>query len=189
MRSGTACFLAYPSLFVALLTFGTRPARAASPRIVSLTKIWDAAEHSAFTDLIRFQDKWWCTFREAKGHGASVGKVRVIVSSEGDDWQSAALLEEEEIDLRDPKLSITPNGRLMLIMGGIVYDGSTYVTRAPRVTFSSDGREWTAPRKLLAEDHWLWRVTWHNERAYSVSKLGEGRDPRRGMLYSSTDGI
>jgi hypothetical protein len=41
----------------------------------------------------------------------------------------------------------------------------------------------------LAEDHWLWRVTWHKDWAWSVSKLGEGGDPRRAMLYRSRDGL
>jgi hypothetical protein len=163
---------------------------AAEPKIVSVKKIWDRGEHNAFTDLIRFRDRWWCTFREAKAHGKSLGKVRVIVSEDGDNWTSAALVEQAGIDLRDPKLSIMPDGRLMLIMGGIVYTaGTPYGTRAPRIAFSRDGRKWTEPRKLLAEDHWLWRVTWRDGWAWSVSKLGEGRDPRRGLLYRSRDGL
>lgn len=166
------------------------PLVAAEPKLVSVKKIWDRGEHNAFTDLIRFGDRWWCTFREAKDHGPSIGKVRVIVSDDGDAWESAALLGSTAgIDLRDPKLSIMPDGRLMLIAGGSVYEGDVYRTRAPRVSFSQDGRQWTEPEKLLAEDHWLWRATWHDGWAYAVSKLGEGRNPRRGMLYRSRDGL
>ncbi|MEO2045298.1 MAG: exo-alpha-sialidase [Pirellulales bacterium] len=162
---------------------------AAEPEIVSVEKIWDRGEHNAFTDLIRFRDRWWCTFREAEDHGPSLGKVRVIFSEDGQAWRSAALVEQEGVDLRDPKLSIMADGQLMLIMGGSVYDSSNFGTRSPRVAFSKDGAQWTAPKKLLAEDHWLWRVTWHEGKAWSVSKLGEGRDPRRGMLYCSHDGL
>jgi hypothetical protein len=159
-------------------------------KIISVKRIWSRGEHNAFTDLIRFDDYWWCTFREAKAHGESIGKVRVIMSEDGDSWTSAALLGQAGIDLRDPKLSIMPDGRLLLIMGGIVYtEDSPYETRAPRIAFSKDGRRWTKPRKLLAEDHWLWRVTWKDDWAWSVSKLGEGSDPRRGMLYRSRDGL
>jgi len=162
----------------------------AQPGIVSVRKIWDRGAHNAFTDLIRFGGRWWCTFREARDHGSSIGRVRVIVSENGGEWRSAALIEQEGIDLRDPKFSLMPDGRLMLTMGGIVYDEhGAYQTRAPRVAFSADGQEWTAPEKVLAEDHWLWRVTWHGDRGWSVSKLGEGRDPRRGMLYCSRDGL
>ena len=162
---------------------------ASEPKLVSAKKIWDAGNHNAFTDLIRFRDRWWCTFREADAHGESIGKSRIIVSDDGESWKSAALLKEKDVDLRDPKLSITPDGRLMMIMGGCVYDGKEYLSRSPRVAFSTDGHIWSLPRKLLAEDHWLWRVTWNDGVAWSVSKLGEGRDPRRGMLYRSNDGI
>jgi hypothetical protein len=163
--------------------------RAETPKIISLQMIWDEGEHNAFTDLIRFRDRWWVSFREARDHGPSIGKVRVIVSNDGREWRSAALVNQTGVDLRDPKLSVMPDGRLMLIMGGSINDASTYGTRAPRVAFSTDGHQWTAPRKLLAEDHWLWRVTWHKEQAWSVSKLGEGKNPRRGMLYRSQDGL
>jgi len=164
-------------------------AAASEPEIVSVQKIWDAGGHNAFTDLIRFNKQWWCTIREATDHGPSLGKARVIVSSDGQNWKSTALVEQNGVDLRDPKLSEMPDGRLMLMMGGSVYGGSKFGTRAPRVSFSKDGHQWTPPKKLLAEDHWLWRVTWHKGIAYSVSKLGEGRDPRRGMLYRSGDGL
>ena len=164
-------------------------ARAATPELVSVSKIWDRGDHNAFTDLIRFRDRWWCTFREATGHAGDDGKVRVIVSNDGVDWKSAALVAQDGIDLRDPKLSIMPDGRLMLIAGGSVYDRPRYLTRAPRVAFSSDGRQWTEPQKLLAEDHWLWRVTWDKGRGYSLSKMGVGGNPRRGFLYWTTDGV
>jgi len=159
------------------------------PQVLAVNRIWDRAPHSAFTDLVRFEDRWWCTFREAEDHGASIGTIRILVSEDGERWESAAEIEEQEVDLRDPKLSVMPDGRLMLVVGGSVYEGTEYRTRAPRVAFSADGYSWMPPQRVLAEDHWLWRVTWHRGRAYSVSKLGEGSNPRRGFLYSSSDGL
>ena len=175
--------------FAAILTTGL-VAAAAEPEIVSVKKIWDQGAHNAFTDLVRFEGRWLCVFREADQHARGEdGKIRVIGSLDGRAWRSAALVAETGIDLRDPKLSVMPDGRLMLVAGGSIYEDGRYRTRAPRVAFSPDGREWTAPRKVLAEDHWLWRVTWHDGWAYCVSKLGEGADPRRGMLYRSRDGL
>ncbi len=158
-----------------------------TPRIVSVRRIWDRAPHNAFTDLIRIADQWWCTFREAADHAASVGTLRVLCSKDGEQFESMASIAEDGVDLRDPKLSVMPDGRVLLVAGGSLYEGTEYRTRAPRVAFSSDGRVWTPPRRVLAEDHWLWRVTWHQGVAYSVSKLGEGHHPRRGFLYSSRD--
>src|SRR5436189_3847017 len=99
------------------------PALAAPPEIVSVTKIWDAGKHNAFTDLIRWHDKWYCTFREADAHVGGDGKLRVLESSDGAKWESVALVTEKGIDLRDPKLSITPDDRLMIAAGGSVYQG------------------------------------------------------------------
>ena len=160
------------------------------PQIISVEKIWSHAPHNAFTDLIRFRERWWCVFREAQAHDAPGGIVRVLTSDSGAAWEPAATVEERGIDLRDPKLSVTPDGRLMLLMGGCIYDDEgEYLTRAPRVSFSEDGATWSVPQKVLSEDHWLWRATWYGDRAYSLSKLGEGKGPRRGFLYTSTDGV
>ena len=160
------------------------------PELESVERIWDHAPHNAFTDLIRFQGRWWCVFREAVAHDAPGGIVRVLTSETGATWEPAATVEERGVDLRDPKLSVMPDGRVMLLMGGCIYDDDgEYLTRAPRVSFSEDGLAWSAPQRVLSEDHWLWRATWHGGRAYSLSKLGEGKEPRRGFLYSSADGI
>src|SRR5262245_10782833 len=113
----------------------TLPADAADPQIVSITKIWDQGKHNAFTDLIRWHDKWYCTFREADAHVGGDGQLRVLESADGDKWQSTALIGEKGIDLRDPKLSIAPDDRLMIVAGGSVYEGTTLKGRQPRVTF------------------------------------------------------
>jgi hypothetical protein len=175
-------------LSVALLA-SCATVQAVQPEIVSVAKIWDRGQHNAFTDLVRFHDRWWCTFREGQNHAGDDGKIRLLVSADGDAWDSAALIAQDGIDLRDPKLSIMPDGRLMLIVGGSVYHKGVYQTRSPRVSFSTDGHQWTQVTKVLAEDHWLWRVTWHNGKGYAVSKLGNGRDPRRVMLYRTEDGV
>ncbi len=151
------------------LSAGLAPDAGAQAELVSAGKIWDEAPHNAFTSLARFGGEWFCTFREGDNHVGTDGRVRVIVSEDGATWESAVLLAEEGIDLRDPKLCVTPENRLMLVMGGSVYDGRTLVGRQPRVAFSSDGREWSAPARVLSDGHWLWRVTWHKGRAYGVS--------------------
>ncbi len=142
---------------------------AAEPTLKSVAKIWDQGKHNAFTDLIRWQDKWYCTFREADDHVGGDGQLRVLVSSDGEKWDSAALIGEKGIDLRDPKLSMTPDKRLMIVAGGSVYEGKKLLGRQPRVTFSTDGHEWTPPARTLTEGEWLWRVTWHDGKAYGVS--------------------
>ncbi len=151
----------------------TIPAAApAAPKLElvgEVRKVWDAGKHNAFTDLVRFRDRWFCTFREGDAHVGGDGKVRVLTSADGEAWESAALLAEKGIDLRDPKFSVTPDGRLMVVAGGSVYEGTKLLGRQPRVAFSKDGKEWTPTQKVLQEGDWLWRVTWHGGKCYGVS--------------------
>lgn len=166
------------------------PETVARPTLVSVKKIWDKAPHNAFTDLIRFRNAWFCTFREAEGHVKGDGKLRVITSSDGEKWQSAALLSEQGVDLRDPKLSITPDGRLMIVAGGSIYRKGRLVGRQPRVAFSNDGRKWSRLYRILSEGEWLWRVTWHKGRAYGVSYNTAGKENDWSVrLLVSNDGI
>ncbi len=165
---------------------------AQEPTLVEVRKIWDQGPHNAFTDLIRFRGKFFCTFREGEGHVGGDGTIRVLSSKNGQSWRSAALLKEDGIDLRDPKFSITPDGRLMIVAGGSVYRGGRKLLgRQPRVSFSQDGSSWSAPQRVLTEGEWLWRVTWRQGKAYGISyhsMLGEDRDWGLKLVVSD-DGI
>lgn len=165
---------------------------AAEPEFLSVRKIWDQGGHNAFTDLIRFQDKWFCCFREGDQHVGGDGKLRILESADGETWKSAALLTEAGIDLRDPKLSITPDGRLMMVAGGSIYGGTKKLQGAqPRVSFSKDGRDWSPTQSVLQEGEWLWRVTWYEGKAYGVSYpiSVKTNAPNAFKLYRSSDGL
>jgi hypothetical protein len=156
------------------------------PTLLRVTKIWDRAPHNAFTDLVRYHGRWYCTFREGEHHVyGKDGQIRIIASEDGHHWHSVALLAEEGVDLRDPKLSVTPEDMLMVLAGGSVYEGETLRTRQPQVATSTDGQEWGPLRPILSKGEWLWRVTWHRGRAYGVS-----RDLDRALrLFASDDGV
>lgn len=164
-------------------------APAAQLKLLSVKKIWDGAHHNAFTDLTRFNNQWFCTFREAQGHVTGNGKIRVLASTDGDNWTSATLIEEPGIDLRDPKLCVTPDNRLMLTIGGSVYREKKLVERQPRVTFSKDGSAWTTPQRVLNKWDWLWRVTWHKSVAYGMVYGATAGGPESVRIVESTNGI
>lgn len=142
-------------------------------------KIWDEGKHNAFTDLIRFQNQWYCVFREGEDHAKGAGKIRVLRSSDGKDWQSAALLEQEGADLRDPHFALTPKGELMIVGGAAVPP-----TRDPVkdhfsfVSFSKNGSDWSKPERTVESWQWLWRVRWHGEHAYGVAYRSNNTPPR-----------
>ena len=97
------------SFAVLITSIGT--AEQPKPQLIETNRIWNTAPHNAFTDLVRWNDKFYCAFREGDGHAGDIGKLRVIVSTDGDKWEPAGLLSMDKYDLRDAALSVTPDGR------------------------------------------------------------------------------
>jgi len=102
---------------------------------------------------------------------------------------------KEEVDLRDPKLSVTPDGRIMINIGGSVYVGEELVRMEPLVSFSDkDGANFSNPQKIMidekirTEKDWLWRATWHKGMAYGVVYQALGLNSKL-QLVRSRDGI
>jgi hypothetical protein len=159
------------------------------PRIISVQRIWGGAPHCAFTDLVRFRKGWYCAFREAEDHVGSLGRVRLLASADGRRWITAALIAEKGVDLRDPKLSIAPGRKLMLLMGGSAYSGGKYTGRQPRVAFSEDGTTWSSSQRILSEGDWMWRATWFKGRVYGVSYRLLDENRWTVALHDSADGL
>lgn len=153
--------------------------------LIDVKKIWDKAPHNAFTDLIRFQDNWFCVFREGADHVSPDGALRVITSADGENWEPAALISAPDMDLRDAKITITPENRLMLTGAGALHDKSVH-SHQSLAWFSDDGFNWSEHFPIGDPDFWLWRTTWHKNKAYS---MGYGCNNQRLLrLYSGTDG-
>jgi hypothetical protein len=158
---------------------------AEKPQLLSCKKIWDAAPHNAFTDLIRYQGEWLCAFREGKDHVSADGMLRIIRSADADSWHSWSLFQNVGVDLRDPKLSINPQGKLMVNLAGARRDRSP-VLHESYALFTKDGKTYAGPTRIGDPNMWLWRVTWHKGVAYSVGYATEGDKFVR--LYHSKDG-
>ena len=156
------------------------------PILVEVRKIWDQAPHNAFTDLVRFKDEWFCVFREGKSHVSPDGALRVIVSKDGEKWQSAALLTSDDSDLRDAKINLTPDGRLMLSGAEAMHDRSEY-SHQSLTWFSKDGRSWSKAHEVGDHDFWLWRTTWRKGKAYGFG-YGTNKKARSIRLYHGDDG-
>ena len=162
-------------------------------RVLRSKMIWDAAPHNAFTDLARWKDRWYCSFREGSGHGSYDGKIRVLSSSDGEKWQSVAQFTDEGLDLRDPKLCVLPGGRLLVGVGVRKQDernpGNWYTTS--RVLITNDGQQWDSHNVGDAQV-WMWRYVTQGEYVYSFGY----RQRPKGLggetflrFYRSRDGI
>jgi hypothetical protein len=157
------------------------------PEILEVKKIWSQAPHNAFTDLVRWRGKFYCAFREGKGHAGDVGKLRIICSADGVMWKSTVLLELPDYDLRDAALSVTPDDRLM-VLGGAQQTSDDRRATGTFVSFSSDATNFTDPKIVIPKGRWLWRVTWQDDIAYGVA-YGAPDRPSSSTLLKTTDGI
>lgn len=153
--------------------------------LVEVRKIWNRAPHNAFTDLVRFKSKWFCVFREGQAHVSPDGALRVIASDDGKDWTSAALLTYPQADLRDAKITVTPDNRLMLSGAAALHQPAEFKHQSV-AWFSKDGRDWSEPSKIGDANMWLWRVAWSQNTAYSIGYDTAGEKFIR--LYTSKDG-
>ena len=160
---------------------------------IQISKIWDYSEHNAFTDLIRFKNRFYCSFREGAGHAGGKGqsgKVRILTSKDGKKWESIALLEVDGVDLRDPKLSVTPSKKIMVIMAGVTFDKTNFLEQLyPVVSFSDrSGKLFSSPEKAVLDrsitpsKDWAWRVDWHNGIGYAINYQLKENLPNRSLL-------
>ena len=161
---------------------------------VSVQRIWDK-DYSAFPSLETFKGAYYVSFREGESHifdskGEASGKVRILRSTDGETWEPVALLGKDGFDLRDPHLSVTPDGRLMILMGGSIYRDQKLTGKIPHVSFSSDGKTFSDPEPVVYEPNpaatteWFWRLTWNGDTGYTAS-YGSGKL----LLLKTKDGI
>ena len=154
-------------------------------RLLEARRIWDGAPHNAFTDLIRFHDEFVCVFREGAGHVSPDGKIRVIASRDGTNWNSIALIAQAARDLRDPKITRMPDDSLM-IYAAAADRPKIPVTHQSIATFSKDGRTWSEPIDIADKNVWLWRLAWKDQVGYGVGYDTAGEKSVR--LYKTSDG-
>ncbi len=160
----------------------------AKPQLIEVRRIWDAAPHNAFTDLLFHEGHWYCVFREGSKHVSPDGSLRMITLSDGEHWESRSLLSHPMDDLRDAKLSVAPDGRFMLNGAGMQADKD--VRYHSMVWFSDDrGKTWDQGRRIGDPGFWLWRVQWHRGTAYTMGyDTNRDRSRRTLRLYKSDDG-
>ena len=132
--------------------------------------LWKTPKHTAFTDLLEYKGQLLCCFREATNHVSADGCIRIVTLDTDGNRQHSTILRLPRLDLRDPKLSQLPDGRLLLIGYARVHDANgKWQFSRPLCWFSSDGLSWSAKRWFGDTNWWLWRITWQNGTAYGFA--------------------
>ncbi|MCF6402229.1 hypothetical protein L3C95_05040 [Chitinophaga filiformis] len=156
--------------------------------ILSYKKIWSNSAYCAFTDLTRYENKWFCVFREGKGHVGDEGRIRVITSDDGVEWVSDTLIRAAGSDLRDPKLIIGFDHKLYITVGAVRPGNVINVVYA----YNDTTRQWKGPINMDVAKDWLWRVHKRdNAEMYTMAYGVASRQPMQSSLslYSSTPDI
>ncbi len=163
--------------------------------------IWDKSPHCAFTDLVEYKGRVYCCFREANKHvpdnASEYGCIRIVETTDGNSWKSIGTVSDPDFDLRDPKLTVTPDSRLMLLYGRSTQDYANSIHPWTMAKFISD--EEISSGKINNENsyeisidgdqklsnYWLWRIKWIGNTAYGIAY----KNDRYPILVKSTDGI
>lgn len=133
-------------------------------------RLWFKGHHNAFTDLCSFNNQLLCCFREAGNHVSPDGKIRILTLNKNGVVISNCLLQQTNVDMRDPKLSVMPDGNLLLI-GYCRYTdkNQNWLYSKPCSWVSQDGKSWSTKQDLGQKNWWLWRVTWFQKDAFGFA--------------------
>jgi hypothetical protein len=142
-------------------------------RVIESRMIWAEAPHNAFTDLHRQHERWYCTFREGAAHVSPDGAVRVLASEDGKAWRPVARLTVPWADLRDPKLTETPDGRLLVTAGALLHEAKDGTTNRSVAWTSRDGTEWDGPHQIGEPNIWMWSCERFGDALYSYGYFKE----------------
>lgn len=139
-------------------------------RINWLKQIWSVAKHNAFTDLCHFKNHMYCSFREAKNHISGDGTIRILSLDQHGNIENYSVIRLPGTDLRDPKLSVTPDGKLLLLAyARFPNEYNQTIYSQPMTWFSDNGLSWSSAKEIGERNWWLWRLRWNRGFAHGFA--------------------
>ncbi len=201
MRSYSLPFIALV-LSAATSCFSLLAGESPTVSVTQIRQVFDNGEHNAFTDLIRYHDRYYLTFRSCPdGHGVNDSASVLILSSE--DTQEWHLVHQFSIPQRDPRDPhfLAFQDRLLVYTGTWYADPSGQFDLNQHLGYavwSHDGRQWSDPKPLEGTfGHYIWKASTYEGRAFlcgrrktgfAVGPKGEGRAVQSALLESQ-DGL
>lgn len=163
---------------MAMTTKTTEATATPALELLWVNRAWNAGKHNAFTDLCYFRQRYYLVFRQASSHHSKDGVLRIMNSVQGKKWRTVAVLQNPVADLRDGKLTVTPDGKLQLLAAAAFHD-KTQQTYQSYLWHSTDGKTWPEPQAVGEAEYWVWRLSWLRDQAYAVAyKCGSDRHIR-----------
>jgi len=171
-------------------------------RVSNIRRVFHNGEHNAFTDLIRFGDKFYLTFRSCPdGHMVHpTASIIILASNDAKQWQQVHRFGVDRRDTRDPHFLAFKD--TLFVYTGTWYCGET----SPKyedydlnkhlgyAAWSKDGAKWHSPIMLEGTfGHYIWRANAFGGKAYlcgrrkkdfAMAPRGEGSMVESAMLES-----
>ena len=175
-------------------------------RVTNIRRVFHNGEHNAFTDLVRFRDKFYLTFRSCPdGHMVHpTASVIIMTSDDCKQWEQVHRFGVEQRDTRDPHFLVFQDK--LFVYSGTWYSGETTIPvkdydlnlHLGYAACSADGVTWQSP--ILLEGtfgHYIWRAATYGDKAYlcgrrktnfAVGPRGEG-GAVESLMLESDDGL
>lgn len=174
-------------------------------RVEEVRCVYRDGAHNAFTDLCRFRDAFFLTFRSCPdGHNISPrGRIRVLRSADGAEWIQVAEFGVPDRDCRDPHFLVFRDrlfvytGTWFCPPGYTAFDINEHLGYG---AWSEDGVSWHGPCLLEGTyGHYVWRAAAFGGRAYLCARRkrgfirtaarGEGGEMTEAAMLESEDGL
>ena len=176
-------------------------------QISNVRRVFHNGEHNAFTDLVRFQDQLYLTFRSCPaGHMVhNTASIIVLVSNDGGvAWRQVHRFSVPLRDTRDPHFLVFKHR--LFVYTGTWFAGKTTIKPADYdlnlhlgyAAVTDDGESWQSPIMLEGTfGHYIWRAAAFGDRAYLCGRRKQGFDvaPRgegpevESLMLESDDGL
>jgi hypothetical protein len=175
-------------------------------RVANVRRVFHNGEHNAFTDLVRFKDKFYLTFRSCPdGHMVHpTASIIILSSADAKQWKQVHRFGVDKRDTRDPHFLVFKDK--LFVYTGTWYSGETTLKyedydlnkHLGYATLSEDGAKWHSPITLEGTfGHYVWRANAFDGKAYlcgrrkknfAIGPRGEGAIVESAMLESE-DGL
>lgn len=198
-------------LLIAAIVTGLCAARAAGQqlpevRVTNVRRVFHNGEHNAFTDLVRFKDMFYLTFRSCPdGHMVHpTASVIVLRSRDARDWQQVHRFRVKYRDTRDPHFLVFQDQ--LFVYTGTWYSGESTIPvkdydlnlHLGYAVYSQDGVHWHGPQLLEGTfGHYIWRASQFDGKAYLCGRRKRDFDVRprgegptvQSLMLESDDGL
>lgn len=133
-------------------------------------RISSAFAHSGFTDLIMFKGRLICCYRQGDSHVSRDGRVEICTLEPPLNMRIYSRLTYPGADLRDPKLCIMPDGKIVCVAyARFTINGDSTHHTVMVSWFSDNGLSWSAAHTFGPAYWWLWRLRWHKDEAFGLA--------------------